>query len=344
MPARLVAILLLSLPLAGCYVLESAIGQLELGARRVPIARLLAAPATPAPLAARLRVALEVREFASRELGLPDNASYRSYADIGRPYVVWNVFATREFSVDPETWCFPVAGCVAYRGYFTEARAHRFALGLEARGDDVAVEGVAAYSTLGHFADPLLSTMLDWDDVELAALVFHELGHQLLYVKNDTVFNESFASVVEDEGVRRWLLAHDRSAELARYEARARRFEELSALVAEARRRLAALYREPLADAARRAAKRAEFARLRAEYAARRERLGHGYDRMFAEGLNNATLVPVATYHDCAPGLARLLGAVGGDLPAFYAAARALARRGRAERHAAVCAGGPAAQ
>ena len=157
-----------------------------------------------------------IRDFASHELALPDNGSYRSYADVGRPYVVWNVVAAPEFSVEPKRWCYPVVGCVAYRGYFVEDRARRFAAGLPAKGFDVMVGGVAAYSTLGHFDDPILNTMMGWNDVELAAIIFHELTHQLLYVPNDASFNEALATTVEDEGVRRWLKQQGRDQDLAR--------------------------------------------------------------------------------------------------------------------------------
>src|SRR5438876_7211762 len=194
--------------LSGCatpYLLQAASGEWQLLHRRVPIDSLLADPRTPPALRGHLEEVRAAREFASRELHLPDNASYRSYADIGRPYVVWNVVAAPEFSAEPKRWCFPVAGCVAYRGYFHERRAREFAAALAVRGFDVAVDGVPAYSTLGRFADPVLSSMLRYGDDELAATIFHELAHQLLYVRDDSQFNEAFASTVEDEGLERWL-------------------------------------------------------------------------------------------------------------------------------------------
>ena len=339
MPLRLLIALAILGALGGCYLLDSARGQLALNSRRVPIETLLANPDTAPELRTRLELALKVREFASRELALPDNASYRSYADIGRPYVVWNVFAAPEFDVDPKTWCFPVTGCVAYRGYFSEARAHDYALGLEARGYDVAVSGVPAYSTLGHFADPVLNTMLSWDETEFAALVFHELAHQLLYVKGDTAFNESFATVVEREGVRRWLEAAGHPAALSDYRARAAQYREVAGLVADGRSRLRALYARELDALEKRAAKADALGRLRAEYALRRGTLGAGFDWLFSFRLNNAWLLAVATYEDCVPGLEARLTAAGGDLPRFYAAARELARLSDEARRAAVCAG-----
>jgi predicted aminopeptidase len=328
--------------LGGCYVLESARGQLDLNARRVPIDTLVAAADTQPALREQLALAARIRDFASHELRLPDNASYRSYADIGRPFVVWNVFAAPEFAVEPRTWCFPVAGCVAYRGYFSEQRAHDYALGLETRGYDVAVTGVPAYSTLGHFADPVLSTMLRWDETELAALVFHELAHQLLYVKGDTAFNEAFATVVEREGVRRWLDAEGRPGALAAYRAREARYRDVAELVAASRARLRALYARQLPAAAMRTAKAEEFARLRSDYVARRAALGSGYDWLFDAGPNNARLLAVATYEDCVPALEGRLVAAGGDLEQFYAVVRALAKLEPAARRDAVCGGTPA--
>ena len=194
---------------AGCtslgYYLQSVGGQLMLLQSRQEISQLLADPATPDPLKKRLEAALKIRDFACAELKLPDNRSYRSYADLRRPYVVWNVFATKEFSIKPERWCFFIAGCVGYRGYFSKEGADNFAQEMRARGDDVFVAGVPAYSTLGWFDDPVLNTFVNYSDYELARLIFHELAHQVMYVQNDTEFNESFAVAVETDGIRRWL-------------------------------------------------------------------------------------------------------------------------------------------
>ena len=210
--AALIVVLIATLS-GGCYLLQSAQGQLALMSKREPISRVIDKPSTPPGLRAQLQAVTEIRDFAIRQLGLPDNGSYRSYADLGRQYVVWNVVAAPEFSVDPKEWCYPIVGCVDYRGYFSERRARRFGARLRSQGFDVAVGGVAAYSTLGHFNDPILNTMMGWDDVELAAIVFHELTHQLLYVPNDSSFNEALATTVEEEGVRRWLSAQGRDAD-----------------------------------------------------------------------------------------------------------------------------------
>jgi len=203
----LAAIALIGASAGGCYILESAQGQLELMSKREPIARVIDRPATPPAVRSQLKAVSAIREFASRELRLPDNGSYRSYADVGRPYVVWNVVAAPEFSVDAKQWCFPVVGCVAYRGYFVERRARSFAAKLRRQGFEVSVGGVAAYSTLGHFNDPILNTMMGWNDVELAAIIFHELTHQMIYVANDAEFNEALATTMEEEygvGCMRW--------------------------------------------------------------------------------------------------------------------------------------------
>jgi len=335
------ALAALILPASGCYELQAAAGQARLMFARRPIMQVLQNPNTPAKLRAQLERVNDIRNFASRELGLPDNGSYRSYADTGRSFVVWNVFAAPEFSIEARQWCYPVVGCVAYRGYFSEADARRFGDGLRAQGDDVAVGGVAAYSTLGHFDDPILNTMMGWDDVELAAIVFHELTHQLVYVADDSSFNESLASLVEEEGVRRWLKARGRSEDLAHYEERQRRYELVTKLLIETREGLATLYASGLDADAMRAAKRAAFAALRARY----EKLRAGwqgvapFDAWFAADLNNAHLVSIATYASCVPGFARELESAGGDLPRFYARVRELSRLPKDRRDAAVCEG-----
>src|SRR5580704_17942963 len=228
--------------------------------KREPISRVVANPATPPALRTQLEAVSQIREFAIRDLKLPDNGSYRSYADVGRPYVVWNVFAAPEFSVDPKEWCYPIVGCVAYRGYFVEARAQRFAGELRRQGLDVTVVGVAAYSTLGHFDDPVLSTMMDWNDVELAAIIFHELTHQLLYVPNDSSFNEALATTVEEEGVRRWLRAQGRAADLADRLVQQERYLKVIDLLTATRTELRAIYASGMTPDQMREKKRAAFA------------------------------------------------------------------------------------
>lgn len=329
--------------LSGCggtYLLQAAAGQWRVLHARVPLDTLLADPRTPPQLRARLATVRAAREFASQQLGLPDNKSYRSYADIGRPFVVWNVVAAPEFSVQPRRWCFPVAGCVAYRGYFHKAQARDFALSLEARGFDVALDGVPAYSTLGKFADPVLSSMLRYGDDQLAATIFHELAHQLLYVRDDSEFNEAFATTVEDAGLERWLAQQGAPQRMQRFRAAQADEAAFVALLARCRGELAGLYASGAAPAVMRERKAAILARLAAEIRALQRSQGSGYalyEEWIAEGLNNARLASVATYFDCVPGFRRLLADSGGDLGRFYAAARALAREPLAARHARLC-------
>src|SRR5579862_1268349 len=290
--------------LSSCYLMQAAVGQYRVLHARAPIDALIAAPATDPKLRARLTEVHAAREFASRELGLPDNASYRSYADIGREFVVWNVVAAPEFSLQPRHWCFPVAGCVAYRGYFHEQRARQLALELEARGFDVVVEGVPAYSTLGRFADPVISSMLRYDDDELAATIFHELAHQLIYVKNDSEFNEAFATTVEEVGLGRWLEFRGAAQRIGRFREEQRQEAALLALLAPARVRLAALYASAVSAGEMRERKRALLAQLGVDVGdlERREGVHYPvYDQWIAAGLNNAQLASLATYYACVP-------------------------------------------
>jgi predicted aminopeptidase len=334
-----VAIALIASMSGGCYLLQSAEGQLALMSKRELITQVIEKPSTPPKLRAQLQSVRSIRDFASHELGLPDNGSYRKYADIGRAYVVWNVVAAPEFSVEPKKWCFPIVGCVGYRGYFVEAKARRCAAGLHAQGFDVVVGGVAAYSTLGHFDDPILSTMVNWDDVELAAIIFHELTHQLLYVRNDASFNEALATTVEEEGVRRWLQQQGREQDLAEHLLQQKRYQQVIALLSETREQLRALYELGLPPPLMRERKRETFAALRGSYAALRERWGgHApFDAWFAQDINNAHLASIATYFACVPGFERELKAVGGDLPAFYRRVRDLAKLDQSQRDLRVC-------
>ncbi|HEX9404304.1 MAG TPA: aminopeptidase [Steroidobacteraceae bacterium] len=323
----------------GCYLLQSAQGQLSLMSKREPIARVIDQPSTPSALRAQLEAVASIRDFASRELGLPDNGSYRSYADVGGRYVVWNVVAAPEFSVDAKEWCYPIVGCVAYRGYFVEARARRFAARMRAKGFDVTVGGVAAYSTLGHFNDPVLNTMMGWNDVELASIIFHELTHQLLYVPNDSSFNEALATTVEAEGVRRWLRAQGRDADLAKHLVQQDHYAKVVDLLTATRAELRTVYGSGLAPESMREKKRAAFAAMRSSYAQlKADWGGHApFESWFDDDLNNAHLASISTYFTCVPGFERELKAVGGDLTAFYARVRALAKLDQEKRDAIVC-------
>lgn len=329
--ARLLACLAGGVLLSGCgttYLLQAARGQWQVMHGRQPLAAVIAHPDTDDGLRGRLEQVSAARDFASRELGLPDNRSYRTYRALGRPYVVWNVVAAAEFSVQPRQWCFPFTGCLAYRGYFHEDAAQRYALSLARRGYDVNVGGVSAYSTLGHFADPVLDTMMRYGDVQLIGILFHELAHQQVYAPGDSEFNESFATAVEREGLRRWLARHDRSAELDAFLAREQAHRQLQQMLLESREQLRRLYAEPL-PAERMRQRKQELLQSTAEalraYEAQHQ-LQSGYDTWLRAGLNNAHLVSVGTYHDCVPAFEALLMRGDGNLQTLYAEARRLAR------------------
>ncbi len=334
--------------LGGCgttYLMQAATGQLHVMRARVPIDKVVADPGTPDPVRRRLERVKAARDFASRELGLPDNDSYRTYADIGRPYVVWNVVATPEFSVTPEHWCFPVAGCVAYRGYFHERGAREFAYALVAKGFDVSVGGVPAYSTLGRFADPVLSSMLRYGDDDLAATIFHELAHQLIYVRDDSSFNEAFATTVEDAGLERWIAHQGGGMRIRGYRDERAREAASVQLLADTRARLARLYASGAPVDVMRARKQRVLADLERRIRALEHREGVTYplyDAWIAQGLNNAQLASIATYYDCVPGFRRMLAEQDNDLPRFYAAVRELSKLPRARRHAQLCGTGAA--
>ena len=332
--------LLAVLALGGCasvgYYTQSVTGHLGLMARARPVETVIAAPETAPRLAERLRTALGIREFASDVLDLPANASYHRYVDLERRYVVWNVVAAPELSLEPRRWCFPVAGCLSYRGYFSESDAAAYAAKLASEGWDVTVAGVRAYSTLGWFDDPLLSSMTALPEYALAGIVFHELAHQRLYVPGDTEFNESFAVVVERAGVRRWIEAAGRPGLGGRYRVAAERRAAFLDMVRDTRRSLEAVYASSGTDAEKRAAKARAFDRLRSRYAALRATWTSGptYDPWFERGVNNAAVALFSTYDRWVPALEALLARSGGDLEAFYRACEALAALSPDERRA----------
>lgn len=326
--------------LSGCSSLDYyghlARGQFELLRARQPVNELLADPAQDPTLQRRLALAQEARTFASAQLALPDNGSYRVYADIHRPYVVWNLFATPEFSLESQNHCFPIAGCVAYRGFYELGRARGAAALLKQEGLDTWVGGVEAYSTLGWFDDPILSSMLRWDDDRLAALIFHELAHQRLYVPDDTAFNESFASFVEREGLRQWRASRGLPP---KDDLRRQRGDAFVELVMASRVRLEQLYARDLPAEAMRQAKQAEFERLRRDYRALRDAEWGGvgpYDSWVEGPMNNAKLLPFGLYDQWVPAFAALFREVEGDWSAFYERAGLLGRLSTAERSKAL--------
>ncbi len=319
----IVAALLVSL--TGCYYLQAARGQLELMRKRESIDGLINAQTTPADLIGRLQLVQDARIFSIVKLGLPDNDSYRSYADIEREYVVWNVVAAPEFSLSAKRWCFPVAGCVNYRGYFSEQAARREAARLEQQGYDVAVGGVAAYSTLGKFSDPVLNTMMRWDDIGLVAVMFHELAHQLLYVKGDTAFNESFATAVEEFGIERWLASREPGPGAEAYRERQQLRQRLMQIVAAARSDLDEIYSSQSGVDQKRSRKRHRLERLTADLHVELEKSGDARPNWLRAGLNNARLASLFMYHGRLPEFRLLLANCNGDIQCFYSRAKELA-------------------
>lgn len=332
----LVPLLALAL-LSGCsslsYYSQLADGQLHLLQARRPIAQVIADPSQSPALREHLRQSQAARAFASEHLHLPDNNSYRLYADIHRPYVVWNVFVTPEFSLDPLNHCFPIAGCVAYRGYYNQSAARGEAALQKQAGMDVYIGGVEAYSTLGWFDDPIMSSMLHWGDERLATLIFHELAHQRFYVKDDSQFNESYANFVEQEGTRQWRVARGLPAEDGNF---GERLDQFTRLVLASRERLFVLYRQPLSAEAMREAKAAEFERLRSEYRRLRDEQWQGqglFDNWINTPINNAKLLPFGLYDLWVPAFAALFKRVNGDWLAFFAEVERIGRLPAEQRH-----------
>lgn len=324
--------------LAGCgnvsYYSQAVGGHVSLMLARQPIEKLLADEETPEELRSKLRTLADARQFAIERLRLPDNDSYSSYVETGRDAVTWNVVAAEEFSLKARTWCFPVAGCVSYRGYFDKADAEGYAARLAAENYDVSVGGASAYSTLGWFDDPILDTMLRGADVRYVGTLFHELAHQVLYVKNDSNFNEAFATFVEQLGVRLWLAERGESDRIETYNRSQGRVVEFLALLRQTRDALQELYSQDLPEADMRAAKQATFEDMRRNYESLKQQWGGyaGYDNWFRRELNNARLVAVSTYRKDVPAFEAMYEEAGQDMAAFFALARQVGELPHKER------------
>jgi predicted aminopeptidase len=331
---------------SGCssigYYAQAAGGHLSLLNQAKPVPDWLADDATPQPLRERLALSQRMRDFAVNELKLPDNASYRRYADLQRNAAVYNVVAAPELSLTLKTWCFPVVGCVGYRGYYARADADALANQVRAEGFEATVQAIPAYSTLGklpgdYFSDPLLNTFIRWPEGELARLIFHELAHQVAYANGDTMFNESFATAVERIGGARWLAEHASPEARAEYAAHESRRQDFRRITLQARSDLEALYRDPtLGDEAKRTAKAARFAALRAEHAALKAGPWQGYAGydLWFERANNASLGVLAAYNELVPQFERLFEREGRDFNRFYAEVKRIAALPMAERRA----------
>jgi len=325
-------LLALVLPVLGAcssvaYYAQSIGGQLGVMAASRPVADVLADPDTDPAVRQRLDKLPELRRFAHAELRLPESDSYRSYAQIPREAVVWNVVAAPVDSLEARTWCYPVLGCARYRGYFDRDSAQAYTDALGRDGWDAAVEAVPAYSTLGWFSDPLPSTVIHWSLADIAGLVFHELAHESLYVSGDSAFNEAYAMVVQREGVRRWMLRHATEAERRQWRFQQRRRADFQRLLADARDRLATLYASDAERDTLLLHKAEVIQRLREDYAAMRQTWdGYaGFDRWFDRPLNNANFASIDTYTKLEPAFRHILEQVDGDMDAFHATCRRIA-------------------
>ena len=350
---RVVLFCSLAVLITGCssvgYYRQAIGGQYEILAKREPIKEVVARAETPPALREKLQLVLDIREFAERELQLKTDGHYAEYADLGRRYVVWNVYAAPEFSLEPKKWWYPVVGRLKYRGFFSEKDARAYGSQLAREGYDVCVGGVDAYSTLGFFKDPVLNTFIHNEPADLAETLFHELAHQRVFAKGDTDFNEAFATAVGEEGARRWLAAHGNEKSRADYQLELRRKDQFVALVMNTREELKQIYGEEFAYAPhllekrvsepivddKRARKIEVIAKLHADYEKLKESWGgySGYDNWFKRPINNARLNTVATYQTLVPAFQRLLAHSNGDLRKFYADAKALASLGKDQRY-----------
>jgi predicted aminopeptidase len=342
MTTRIAKIFLVLLITSAClqcrslpYYNQAIKGQMEIVRNQEPISELIDKPDTPTRLRKKLIFIQSVRDFGAKALHLPVNGNYLSYVALDQPYVVWNVFAAPEFSLRPKTWCFPIAGCVVYRGYFAEEDARRFGDSLKQEGYDVFIGGAIAYSTLGWFDDPVLSTFLHLSESDLAALIFHELAHGILYIKDDTAFNESFATAVEQEGVRRWQLSANDSKGFEKWLRKYGRRRRFTDLVSTTRARLQEVYDSNRSLITKRRQKAAVFSQMRAEFSElKSDHPGMAaYDAWFNDSLNNAQLISVSMYHDWVPAFGKILSESGGDLELFYQKCRQLAENNPPERN-----------
>jgi predicted aminopeptidase len=339
------AFLTLSAALSACaapgeglgYYWQSVRGQLAVMQSAKPIDEWLADPKTEPWLRKKLILAQQARAFASRDLGLPDNGSYTKYVDLKRPSVVWNVFATPELSMQLKQWCYPIVGCATYRGFYAKEDAEGYAAYLRTLGLEAYVSGIPAYSTLGWFEDPLLSSFIRYPDAEVARTIFHELGHQVLYIQGDTTFNESFASAIEEIGLAKWLLLQpDREVLTKNYAEFTSRKKDFVALLKRHRLALESVFKDGRSDEAKRQGKAEVFASLQSDYLVLKANWGgfKGYDGWFSQKLSNAHLATVATYSDLVPGFLALHRRMGERLPlkTYFEAVRELSTKPKVER------------
>ncbi len=303
------------------YYLQALDGHMDLLIKKQAISNVLLAQDTDEELRKNLELVIELREFADDYLGLPHKNSYTDYADLGREFVVWNVFATPEFSLEPKQWCFLFVGCLNYRGYYSEAAASTYAQKLKTEGYDVFVGGVTAYSTLGWFDDPVLNTMLGRHNNYLASVIFHELAHQKIYLKNDTAFNEAFAETVAYTGVQNWLELHGTAASLQDFIEKRLDEESFITLILDYKDKLESVYNSALTLGEKREEKKLLLNQLLESYEAKKPETGANsisYSNWLSSDLNNAKLATVITYQDYVSGFLAIFNKDAGNYQRFY--------------------------
>ena len=341
--SKVLTLLLVLFCFSGCeswkFYSQATLGQMQILSRREDITRLLAAQQTPELIRTKLEKILEIRAFASEKLGLPVGDNFSEYVSIDGQHVLWNVYASPRYSLSPLSWCFPFAGCVTYRGYFNEIDARQYAKGLGEKGFDTYVGGVRAYSTLGWFDDVVLSTVLQQSEEELAALIFHELAHQVVYIPGDTQFNEGFATAVEQEGLQLWLAEKksvSSNAILSRSEEIAERRKDFVSLILETRDILRDVYESGMEEEKMEEKKRAIQKELRIKYQTMKEGWDgySGYDNWFSEGLNNAQIATVASYNKFVPGFKSIFEQENGEFLKFYERIDEMSKTSKAARDA----------
>jgi len=322
----LLSLLLICLVLYGCqtYYGQAISGQFEIVRLQEPFDKALEKPTATPELKAKLALVEEVLVFADREMKLPNGGNYTQYADLGRDYVLWSVFAAPEFEVEAKVWKYPVVGSLGYRGYFKEADAQAFGEKLRKQGYDVAVVGVPAYSTLGWFHDPVLNTFVKWKENDLAALIFHELTHKKYYRAGDTEFSEALAVSVEQEGVRRWLTSKGDTAGLAKWDERNGKLQRFVQRLLNTRAALDEVYKSALTEEAKRAKKAEILGALQTEVRALLKAAGKKPEDSFwmRDELNNAHLNVIAAYYLRVPEFEQVLRDCGGDMDKFFAAVK----------------------
>lgn len=308
-------------------------GHFSMLSKRVPIDELLAEDSKSAhELKRKLRLALKIREFAAKELDLPNHGSYQHYVALKKPYIKWNVIAAPELSIKPKLWCFFVVGCVSYRGYYTEQAARTFAKKVQAQGYDTYISGAIAYSTLGWFDDPLLSTMMQWSDFRMAEFIIHELAHQKLYIKHGQDFNEAFATMVAQYGVEKWSRTQQKPEQWRKYLKGKQKEKEFIQLALSTRNELESLYQSDKSDADKRQHKKAIFGKMYERY---QQQLKAGKVRKLEKwfkNLNNAKFTILASYQRYVPAFLALFSQHQGKLTAFYQAVKQLGKQSQETR------------